>query len=95
MGWLDGRVALITGGASGLGAAVAERFLAEGAQIAVLDKSPEKISELTTRLGKGVCATQGDVRELKDHQRAVSAAVEKFGRLDIFIGNAAIWDYGA
>lgn len=95
MGWLDGRVALITGGASGLGAAVAERFIAEGAQIAVLDKSPDKISELTARLGKGVCVTQGDVRELKDHQRAVAAAVEKFGRLDIFIGNAAIWDYGA
>jgi cis-2,3-dihydrobiphenyl-2,3-diol dehydrogenase len=89
MGALDGQTVLITGGASGLGRAVVERFLEEGAQIAVLDKTPERLANLTGR----VEVIGGDVRSLADNRRAVDAAVARFGKLDCAIGNAGIWDY--
>ena len=50
MGWLQGEVALITGGGSGLGWALVERFLEEGAQVAVLQRSKEKVDAITSRL---------------------------------------------
>ena len=89
MGALDAEAVLITGGASGLGRAVVERFLEEGAHIAVLDKTPERLADLAGR----VEAIGGDVRSLADNQRAVDAAVARFGKLDCAIGNAGIWDY--
>jgi cis-2,3-dihydrobiphenyl-2,3-diol dehydrogenase len=89
MGALDGEVVLITGGASGLGRAIVERFLEEGAHIAVLDRTPERLADLADR----VEAIGGDVRSLADNQRAVAACVARFGRLDCAIGNAGIWDY--
>jgi cis-2,3-dihydrobiphenyl-2,3-diol dehydrogenase len=89
MGALDGQSVLITGGASGLGRAVVERFLEEGARIAVLDKTPERLADLAAR----VEVVGGDVRSLADNQRAVDAAVARFGKLDCAIGNAGIWDY--
>ena len=92
-GWLEGRVALVTGGASGLGRAIVERFLEEGAQVAVLDLSRERSEELAARLGADVAVIVGDVTILTDNRRAVEATVERFGRLDCFIGNAGIWDF--
>ena len=89
MGALDGEAVLITGGASGLGRAVVERFLEEGARIAVLDRTPERLGDLAAR----VEAVGGDVRSLADNRRAVEAAVARFGKLDCAIGNAGIWDY--
>lgn len=92
MGWLDGKVALVTGGASGLGRAIVERFLEEGARVAILDLSRERSEELARRLGS-VAAIVGDVTSLADNQRAVAETVSRFGRLDCFIGNAGIWDF--
>jgi cis-2,3-dihydrobiphenyl-2,3-diol dehydrogenase len=89
MGALDGQSVLITGGASGLGRAVVERFLEEGAQVAVLDKTPERLADLADRIE----VVGGDVRSLADNQRAVDATVSRFGKLDCAIGNAGIWDY--
>ncbi len=89
MGALDGQSVLITGGASGLGRAVVERFLEEGAEVAVLDKTPERLADLAGR----IVVVGGDVRSLADNQRAVDAALARFGKLDCAIGNAGIWDY--
>jgi NAD(P)-dependent dehydrogenase (short-subunit alcohol dehydrogenase family) len=89
MGALTGEAVLITGGASGLGRAIVERFLEEGARVAVLDKTPERLAEL----GGAIEVVGGDVRSLADNQRAVDAAVARFGKLDCAIGNAGIWDY--
>lgn len=89
MAALDGEVVLVTGGASGLGRAVVERCLSEGARVAVLDRTPDRLASL----GEAVLAIGGDVRAVADNQRAVDACVAKFGKLDCAIGNAGIWDY--
>lgn len=93
MGWLEGDVALITGGASGLGLAIATRFIAEGARVVLFDKSSERLNEAVHDSGDRMIGVVGDVRSYADNKSAVEAAVAKFGRLDSFIGNAGIWDY--
>lgn len=93
MGWLDGKVALVTGGASGLGRAIVERFVQEGARVAILDRSRERSEALAAQLGSNTAAIVGDVTILADNQRAVAETVKRFGRLDCFVGNAGIWDF--
>jgi len=88
-----GQTVLITGGASGLGMAIAQRFVEEGTNVAVLDRSTAAPEILRAQLGDEVLCTVGDVRKLQDNQRAVQACVEAFGGLDCVIGNAGIWDY--
>ena len=93
MGALDGQAAIITGGASGLGEAIVERFVAEGASVGVLDRSAEGCEALQEKFGERVVCTPGDVRSFEDNERAVAATVDRFGGLDAAIGNAGIWDY--
>ena len=95
MGWLQDEVALITGGGSGLGWALVERFLLEGAQVAVLQRSKAKVDALNEHFGGKVLAIEGDVASYADNVRAVQATIERFGKLDCFIGNAGIWDHYA
>lgn len=95
MGWLNDKVALVTGGASGLGRAIVERFLDEGARVAILDRSRERSEEIAVRLGDRVATIVGDVTSLPDNQRAVAETVKRFGGLDCFVGNAGIWDFNA
>src|SRR5262245_45329818 len=92
MGWLDGRVALVTGGGSGIGRAVVERFLAEGARVGVLERVAARAEQLQAAFGTGVVAVQGDVTRIADNQHAVDATVRAFGQLDIFVGNAGVFD---
>jgi NAD(P)-dependent dehydrogenase (short-subunit alcohol dehydrogenase family) len=92
MGWLDGQVALVTGGGSGIGRAVVERFIEEGARVAVMDRLAERGEGLRGQFGDKVTAVAGDVSRLDDNKRAVAAAVAAFGRLDIFVGNAGVLD---
>ena len=93
MATLDGEVVLITGGASGLGRAVVERFLEEGARLAVLDRSADRLGELASAHRGAVVGIPGDVRSVADNQRAIERCVKEFGKLDCAIGNAGIWDY--
>jgi NAD(P)-dependent dehydrogenase (short-subunit alcohol dehydrogenase family) len=92
MGWLDGQVALVTGGGSGIGRAVVERYVEEGARVAVMDRIPGRGEELRARFGDQVSAISGDVSRLDDNKRAVAETVAAFGRLDIFVGNAGVLD---
>ena len=92
MGQLAGHVALVTGGGSGIGRGIVERFVAEGAKVGVLDLSEPRLRELEEALGSDVVCVQGTVTSMDDNERAVAQTVEKFGRLDTFIGNAAIFD---
>lgn len=92
MGWLEGKTALITGGGSGIGRAVVERFIAEGAQVGVLERFQERVDEVNSAFGSSVRAVQGDVTNYGDNERAIAETVRAFGKLDIFIGNAGIFD---
>lgn len=86
---LDGKVALITGSASGIGRAVAQRFVDEGARVVGLDRHE---TVLRADAGSSCLSTIGDVRLPQSNQAAVDLAVSRFGRLDIFVGNAGIYD---
>jgi NAD(P)-dependent dehydrogenase (short-subunit alcohol dehydrogenase family) len=92
MGWLDGKVALITGGGSGIGRAVVARFIEEGARVGVLDRVPARAEQLRSELGDRVVGLAGDVSRLADNKAAVAATVSAFGRLDVFVGNAGVFD---
>lgn len=93
MGWLDGTAAIITGGGSGLGRALVERFVAEGANVGVLERSAEKADKLRAEFGDSVVVVEGDVASYRDNVAVVAQTVERFGRLDTFVGNAGIWDF--
>ena len=92
MTWLDGQVALVMGGGSGIGQAIVKRFVAEGARVAVMDRVLARAEKLQAELGKSAIAIGGDVARLADNKRAVAETVRAFGRLDIFVGNAGVFD---
>ena len=93
MGWLDNKVVLITGGASGIGLAIVERFVEEGAKLCVMDRSQEGIDALEKAHAGSVVGIVGDVCSLESNKAAVEKTVSAFGKLDVFVGNAGIWDY--
>lgn len=92
MGRLEGQVALVTGGAGGLGLSIVRRFVAEGARCVVIDRLPHRIAE-ARQLGDAVAFVEGDVRSAEANDEAVALALRTFGRLDCFIGNAGLWDF--
>jgi 2,3-dihydroxy-2,3-dihydrophenylpropionate dehydrogenase len=92
MDWLTERVALVTGAGSGIGAAVVQRFVAEGARVVAFDRSPDRLAVLQAELGDAIVTVTGDVRSFADNERAAQTAVERFGALDVFVGNAGVWD---
>jgi len=93
-GRLDGKVAFITGGGSGIGEGTAKLFAAEGAKVAVLGRTMEKLEETVARIreatGGEAIAVQGDVSKYEDMERAVRETVDRWGRLDIVFANAGI-----
>jgi 2,3-dihydroxy-2,3-dihydrophenylpropionate dehydrogenase len=88
---LSGKVALITGGGSGIGRAVVEAFGGEGMKVGVLEISPEKVEELE-ELGSDVKGIQGDATSLEDNERAVSETLDAFGQLDVLVCCVGLWD---
>jgi NAD(P)-dependent dehydrogenase (short-subunit alcohol dehydrogenase family) len=89
-GRLAGRVALITGAASGIGAATVRRFVAEGAQVVVADVQVGRGEALAGELGPATRFARTDVTVEADVAAAVEAAVSSFGRLDVVFNNAGI-----
>lgn len=90
---LSGKVALITGGSSGIGKAIADRFTENGAAVVICDVSPkgEQLANEWQQAGKKVEFAQVDVRQTADLERAVSLAEERFGGLDILVNCAGIF----
>ncbi|MEM8903144.1 MAG: SDR family oxidoreductase [Actinomycetota bacterium] len=90
MGRLDGKVALVTGGASGIGEATSRRFVAEGASVVLADLQDEPGEALSAELGDAAAFVHCDVRDEGEQAAAVDLAVERFGSLDVAIANAGI-----
>lgn len=88
MARLDGKVAVVTGGASGMGAATVRRFVAEGAKVVIGDLQVEKGEAIAAELGAGVAFIRTDVGVEADVQAMVNVAVERYGRLDCMFNNA-------
>lgn len=89
---LEGKTAIITGGAAGIGRAVAERFLREGAKVVVVDLSCSGLEQLERDSGGAFRAVEGDVRDPATNAEAVSHAVDTFGGVDVVVLNAAVFD---
>jgi NAD(P)-dependent dehydrogenase (short-subunit alcohol dehydrogenase family) len=92
MGMLDGQVALVTGGGSGIGRAVVSRFIEEGARVGIMERVTDRAEALRSQFGAAVVAIPGDAGDLGDNKRAVAETVSAFGQLDVFVGNAGIFD---
>lgn len=90
----DGRVAVVTGGASGIGAAVVRRLVAEGARVAVGDLDADAIKAMETELGSSVVGVELDVADEAQVARLVDTAVDSFGRLDAGFNVAGIGGAG-
>lgn len=85
---LQGKVALVTGGASGFGAEIVRLFLREGARVVVLDLNADGAKSVIADAGEHAAAVAGDVTKAADIEAAVKAAADRFGRLDIVVNNA-------
>jgi NAD(P)-dependent dehydrogenase (short-subunit alcohol dehydrogenase family) len=89
-GRLDGKVAVITGGASGIGEGTARRFVEEGARCVIADIQLERAQALADELGDATVAMAVDVADEDQVEALVAGAVEQFGRLDVMFNNAGI-----
>ena len=93
-GWLEGQVAFVTGAADGIGRAVVERYLKEGAAgVVALDRDATGLKTLADTYGHRVVTVAGDVRVYASHEEAVKQALSRFGRLDTVVGNAGVFDF--
>src|SRR5260370_11313729 len=90
MGKLNGKVALITGGNSGIGLATAKRFVQEGAYVFVTGRTQSKLDAAVKEVGSNVTGVQGDVANMRDLDRLFEQIKREKGKLDIVFANAAI-----
>jgi D-sorbitol dehydrogenase (acceptor) len=91
---LRDKVAIVTGGARGIGEAIVRAYAAEGAHVVIADIEIAKAQELASELGARALAVQLDVRDSKSIAALISATVSNFGGVDILVNNAAIFDMG-
>ena len=87
---LANKVAVVTGGARGIGRGIAERFIAEGCRVMIGDVLEEQLAETVSELGENAAGIVADVSQKADCQRLVDESVARFGRLDVCVNNAAI-----
>ena len=85
---LVGKVALVTGGSSGLGLATAHRFASEGARVFITGRRKDELDHAVEHLGHGVVGVQGDISNMADLDRLYEVIKERAGRLDVLFANA-------
>jgi NAD(P)-dependent dehydrogenase (short-subunit alcohol dehydrogenase family) len=90
---LDGKVAVITGGSSGIGLATAQRFVAEGAYVFITGRRESELEAAVKQIGKNVTAVQGDVSNLADLDRLYGTIKQQKGHIDILFANAGTGEF--
>lgn len=90
---LNGKVALITGGNSGIGLAASRLFAAEGAKVVITGRNQATLDSVQLELGMNALAMQADVTDHTAVERVISSAVDRFGKLDIVFANAGTAQY--
>src|SRR6266849_8903108 len=90
MGKLDRKVALITGGNSGIGFATAKRFVADGAYVFITGRRKSELDDAVAEIGRNVTSVQGDVSNLADLDRVFATVKDLKGRIHILFANAGV-----
>lgn len=90
MSKLEGKVAVITGGNSGIGLAMARRFVNEGAQVLIVGRRSDAVDAAVAELGPQAIGLTGDIANLSTHDRVAAAVTERFGGADIYVANAGM-----
>src|SRR5215468_134868 len=93
MGKLEGKIALITGGNSGIGLATAKRFVSEGAYVYITGRRESELAAAVKEIGRNVTGVQGDVSDLSDLDRLFAQIRREKGKLDIVFANAGLARY--
>jgi len=92
-GQLEGRVAVVTGAGNGIGAAIARRFVREGAKVVIAELKPDAGRAVAQELGTHALFVQTDAGSKEDNENMIAAAVDRFGTVDILVNNA--WGGGS
>ncbi len=92
MGKLSAKIAIVTGGNSGIGLATAQLFAAEGAQVVITGRRKAELDAAVAEIGHGAVGVQGDVSKLADLDALYAEVKRKFGRIDILFANAGVCD---
>ncbi len=92
---LKGKVAVITGGSSGIGLATARRFVSEGAYVYITGRRQSELDAAVRQIGKNVTAVQGDVSRLADLDRLYATVKQQHGRIDIVFANAGLGEFSS
>jgi NAD(P)-dependent dehydrogenase (short-subunit alcohol dehydrogenase family) len=92
MNRLDGKIAVVTGGNSGIGLAAAKRFAAEGAEVVIVGRRQEELDKALDVIGPRAMAIQGDISRLDDLDRVFATVKAAKGRIDVLLANAGLGD---
>lgn len=87
---LENKVAVVTGGNSGIGLSIAREFNKQGADVVIFGRSPESLENATHEIGNGTLAVQGDVTKVSDLDRLFEATAKQFGKIDVLVVNAGV-----
>ncbi|MFK7897407.1 MAG: SDR family oxidoreductase [Myxococcota bacterium] len=90
---LDGKVALVTGGSRGIGRGIAEVFATSGAKVMITSRSEDSCAEAAKAIGENCAFEPGHIGRDEDAERVIEATMERFGRIDILVNNAATNPY--
>jgi NAD(P)-dependent dehydrogenase (short-subunit alcohol dehydrogenase family) len=90
---LEGKVAVVTGGNSGIGLATAKRFYEEGARVVISGRNQKTLDQAAKEIGKGTIAVQADVSSAKDLDRLYATVTQHLGKIDVLFANAGIYKF--
>jgi NAD(P)-dependent dehydrogenase (short-subunit alcohol dehydrogenase family) len=93
MSRLEGKVAVVTGGSSGIGLATAQRFVEEGAFVYITGRRQQELDRAVSRIGRNIAAVRGDVQSLEDLDRLYAQVAAEKGGLDVVVANSGIVEH--